>query len=221
MGALRTRVKICGIRDATAAAAASEGGADALGFVFYPPSPRNVTPEEAAQALAAAGPLVTSVGLFVNPSVDTVEAVLAHCPLDCLQFHGDESAEFCASFGRPYLKAIRMKPGLHVAEQVAAYPDARALLFDAWRADTPGGTGETFPWELIPEVPRPWLLAGGLTVANVGEAIRIAAPPAVDVSGGVEARRGEKDVKLIEGFLAAVREADHQRNANAAQANQT
>lgn len=211
----RTRVKICGVRDAASAAVASAAGADALGFVFYPASPRAVSPTEALQAVRGAASFVTSVGLFVDPSTEDVESVLARCSLDCLQFHGDESPEFCASFGRPYLKAIRIRPGLDVAAQVARHEAARAILFDAWSEDMPGGTGETFAWERVPAMTRPWILAGGLTAANVGAAVRRLGPPAVDVSGGVERRRGEKDPDLIHRFMQAVRRADVRRRDSA------
>ena len=207
----RTRVKICGVRDAATAAAASAAGADALGFVFYPASPRAVSPAQAVQALQGAASLVTSVGLFVDPDAEHVESVLARCALDCLQFHGDETPQFCASFGRPYLKAIRIRPGLDVAARVAEHRAARAILFDAWCEHMPGGTGETFAWERVPAMTRPWVLAGGLTAANAGAAVRRLGPPALDVSGGVERRRGEKDPELIHRFMQAVRRADARR----------
>lgn len=203
-----TRVKICGIRSARAAEAACRAGADALGFVFYEPSVRNVAVRDAAAILRGLPPLVTTVGLFVDPDEKTVASVLEHCNLDCLQFHGNEAPAFCSSFAKPYLRAVSMKPDIDVASVVAGHEAARAFLFDAWREDAPGGTGETFAWERIPRMQRPWLLAGGLTAANVGDAIRRVKPPAVDVSGGVESERGIKDPELIEAFIVAVREAD-------------
>ena len=209
-----TRVKICGIRSARAAEAACRAGADALGFVFYEPSVRSVAVRDAAAILRDLPPLVTTVGLFVDPEPETVASVLEHCPLDCLQFHGNEAPAFCASFGRPYLRAVSMKPQVDAAAVVAEHPAARAFLFDAWREDAPGGTGETFAWERIPAMERPWLLAGGLTATNVAEAIHRVKPPAVDVSGGVERERGVKDPALIEQFIAAVREADRREREN-------
>ena len=203
-----TRVKICGIRRPEEAAVACDAGADALGFVFYAPSPRAVAVETVAKLLPGLSPLVTSIGLFVDPAVEEVEAVLEHCALDCLQFHGNEDRQFCERFGRPYIKAISMRPGTEIAATVDAHPNARAFLLDAWRPDAPGGTGETFDWDRIGELSRPWILAGGLTPENVGTAIERVAPPAVDVSGGVERRRSEKDSQRIRQFLQAVRSAD-------------
>lgn len=211
-----TRVKICGVRDRRTAEAAADAGADALGLVFYAPSPRNVDVDTAAAIVRNLPPLLTTVGLFVDPTAEQVEAVLERCALDCLQFHGGESAEFCRSFGRPYLRAVSMRPELDVTAVVRAHAGARAFLFDAWREGTPGGTGETFAWERIPPMERPWLLAGGLTPLNVGEAIRRVRPPAVDVSGGVERERGVKDPQLIRAFIAAVRSADREQTRHEA-----
>jgi phosphoribosylanthranilate isomerase len=211
-----TRVKICGVRDRSTAEAAADAGADALGLVFYAPSPRNVAIETASDIVRSLAPLVTTVGLFVDPSAEQVKAVLERCALDCLQFHGGESAEFCQSFGRPYLRAVSMRPDIDVSAVVEAHDGARAFLFDAWREGTPGGTGETFAWERIPSLERPWLLAGGLTPQNVGDAIRRVHPPAVDVSGGVERERGVKDPQLIRAFMAAVRSADREQSRNEA-----
>lgn len=203
-----TRVKICGIRRPEEAAVACDAGADALGFVFYAPSPRAVAVETVAKLLPGLSPLVTSVGLFVDPAAEEVEAVLECCALDCLQFHGSEDRQFCERFGRPYIKAISMRPGVDVAAIMNAHPNARAFLLDAWRPDAPGGTGEIFDWDRIGELSRPWILAGGLTPENVGTAIDRVAPPAVDVSGGVERRRGEKDPLRVRQFLQAVRSVD-------------
>lgn len=203
-----TRVKICGLRDVRTAEVASEAGADAIGLVFYAPSPRAVTVDVAAEIVAAVAPLVTTVGLFVNPERDEVERVLDRCALDCLQFHGDEDAQFCESFRRPYLRAVSMRPGIDVQARMEAHPAARAFLLDAWREDAPGGTGETFAWERIPAMRRPWILAGGLTADNVGTAIDRVRPGAVDVSGGVEERRGVKSERRIREFMGAVCRAD-------------
>lgn len=211
-----TRVKICGVRDRRTAEAAADAGADALGLVFHAPSVRNVDVETAAAIVRSLAPLVTTVGLFVDPSAEQVEAVLERCALDCLQFHGGESPEFCRSFGRPYLRAVSMRPDLDVPAVIRAHDGARAFLFDAWREGVAGGTGETFAWERIPPMERPWLLAGGLTPLNVGEAVRRVHPPAVDVSGGVERERGVKDPQLIRAFIAAVRRADRQQTSDEA-----
>ena len=203
-----TRVKICGIRKPEDAQAACDAGADALGFVFYAPSPRAVTAEAVAAMLPQVAPLVTTVGLFVDPAEEEVRAVLEHCALDCLQFHGSEDREFCERFRRPYIKAISMRPGVDVVATMEAHPGARAFLLDAWRPDAPGGTGETFDWGRIGRLERPWILAGGLAPENVQDAIRRVAPAAVDVSGGVERQRGEKDPRRIGDFIRAVRDAD-------------
>lgn len=203
-----TRVKICGIRDATSAHAASAAGADALGFVFYDPSPRAVTVEAVSDVLNTLPPLITAVGLFVNPDSSDVERVLHACPLDLLQFHGSEDREFCESFGHPYIKAIAMGPDVDAVAAADEHPNARAVLLDSWQPGTPGGTGKTFDWTRIGELGRPWILAGGLTAENVADAIAEVKPPAVDVSGGVEQQRGVKDPERIEAFLDAVRSAD-------------
>lgn len=207
-----TRIKICGVTSPEIAALACEAGADAIGLVFYPPSVRAVELAVAREIVQAVAPLVTTVGLFVDAEAADVNRVLDACPLDCLQFHGRESAGFCTQFARPYIRAVSMRPGVHVALALAAHPDARSFLFDAWREDAPGGTGETFAWERLPVLNVPWILAGGLHAGNVGTAIQQLAPPAVDVSGGVESAPGIKDPARIQRFIAAVRAADEQRS---------
>lgn len=207
----RVRVKICGITRAEDAQAAVAAGADALGFVLYPPSPRYIAPAEAARLMSALPPFVTPVALFVDPAPEEVRALLALAPQALLQFHGDEDDAFCAQFGRPWLKAIAVQPGVDVAAQVAAHPGAAGLLLDAWHPDLKGGTGAAFDWSRFPRERRqPLVLAGGLTPANVAEAVRVARPYAVDVSGGVEARaadgsvrKGIKDARLIQEFISA------------------
>lgn len=211
-----TRIKICGVTTPAIAASACAAGADALGLVFYPPSKRAVTAEHSAEIVAAMAPLVTSVGLFVDPTAAEVEAVLAVCSLDCLQFHGCETAAFCSQFQRPYIKAVSMRPDVDIPAVLAEHAGARAFLFDAWREDAPGGTGETFDWRRLPDVQRPWMLAGGLSPDNVGAAIEQLAPPAVDVSGGVENAPGVKDPVRIRRFIDAVRKADQRRHEDAA-----
>jgi phosphoribosylanthranilate isomerase len=204
-----TRVKICGITRVDDARAAAHAGADAIGLVFFEKSPRHVSIPQARAVLADLPPFVTSVALFVNPAIGEVEAVLQALPVDLLQFHGDESPEFCRSFARPYLKAVRVRPGVDLVKYAASYPDARGLLLDAYVEGKAGGTGEAFDWALIPsELPLPVVLSGGLNAANVAEGIRRVRPWAVDVSSGVEAEKGIKDAAKIAAFMQGVRDAD-------------
>lgn len=205
----RTRVKICGIRSLQDAKAALEAGADALGFVFYEKSPRAVSVEQAAEIIRKLPAFVSTVGLFVNADEEQLRAVLAQCPLDLVQFHGDESSAFCESFGYPYIRALRMKDGVDVAREAGKYPGARAILLDSYKPGVPGGTGESFDWQRIPgERDFPLLLAGGLTSDNVAEGIASCRPWAVDVSGGVEASPGVKSAVRIRQFIQAVADAD-------------
>jgi phosphoribosylanthranilate isomerase len=202
---LRTRVKICGITRAEDALAAVAHGCDAIGLVFYEPSPRYVTPANAAAIAAKLPPFVSAVGLFVDAQPDYVRSVLAQAPLDLLQFHGDESPEYCRQFGKPYLKAVRVSPETNLLQYAAAFPDAKALLLDTYQQGVPGGTGKTFDWSLIPPLfPKAIILAGGLDAGNVGEAIRRTTPYAVDVSGGVESEKGIKDADKIAAFMRGV-----------------
>jgi phosphoribosylanthranilate isomerase len=207
----RTRIKICGITREEDLAAAVVSGADALGFVFYPPSPRCVTPQRAAELLARVPAFVTRVGLFVNEPEETVRAVLAQAALDLLQFHGDEDAAYCAAFGKPWIKAARVKAGFDLLEYASAFagaPGVCGLLLDA-HVDGYGGGGKTFDWSLIPRsLPLPLILSGGLHPGNVVEAVRTVRPWAVDVSSGVESAKGIKDVRKIDEFIAGVRDAD-------------
>jgi phosphoribosylanthranilate isomerase len=206
-----TRIKICGITREQDLQAAVAAGADALGFVFYDKSPRNIAAQRAAELLRALPPFVTSVGLFVDPSEGMVREVLAQVPLDVLQFHGDESPEFCAQFGRPYLKAIRVRSGVDLVECAARYADAQGLLLDAYVDGVQGGTGESFDWALIPrELSLPVILSGGLHPANVALAVRAVRPYAVDVSSGVEASKGIKDAAKIAAFIKEVKNVDIQ-----------
>lgn len=202
------RIKICGLRDAETAVAAAQLGADAIGLVFYAPSPRAVDASQSQQIVQALPPFVTTVGLFVNADPDYVACVLAQVPLDLLQFHGDESPDYCRQFNRPYLKAVRVKPGLDLLEYAARYGDARGILVDAFVPDAPGGTGETFDWSLLPaQLPLPLILSGGLHAGNVADAIRQVRPWAVDVSSGVERSKGIKDVAKIAAFIEQVNSA--------------
>jgi phosphoribosylanthranilate isomerase len=189
----KVRIKICGLtRDQDIHNAVVEG-ADALGFVLYAPSPRSVSAEQAAQLIQKVPAFVTTVALFVNESVEEVERALKICPFDLLQFHGDESPEYCRQFNRPYMKAIRVRSADDIHNAVQQYPDAKALLLDAYVENLPGGTGQAFDWRLIPQLTIPWVLAGGLNADNVADAIKQVQPFAVDISGGVEASKGIKD----------------------------
>jgi phosphoribosylanthranilate isomerase len=204
-----TRVKICGITRTEDAAAAARAGADAIGLVFYEKSPRNVSLDQAHAVLGSLPPFVTSVALFVNPSIEDVQSVLRALPIDLLQFHGDESRDFCRSFARPYVKAVRVKPGVDLVRYAAAYPDARGLLLDAHVEGQAGGTGESFDWGLIPKtLALPVVLSGGLHSGNVAEGISRVRPWAVDVSSGVEVAKGIKDGAKIAAFMQGVRDAD-------------
>jgi phosphoribosylanthranilate isomerase len=209
-----TRIKVCGITRQDDADCCVALGVDALGFVFYEPSPRYISPAAACKIFRQTPLFTTRIGLFVNAPRETVLAVLDLAPLHVLQFHGDEDEAYCASFGRPYLKAARMKPGVDLLEFAARFPGAEAILCDAF-VDGFGGAGKTFDWNLLPDVDarirskaRPVVLSGGLDAENVGAAIRRVRPMAVDVSSGVEAAKGIKDHAKIKAFVEKVREAD-------------
>ena len=205
---MRTRVKICGITREQDAEAACASGADAIGFVFYGKSPRFVSPARAAELAAVTPPFVTRVGLFVNPDRADVDRALASGAIHLLQFHGDEAPDFCASFGRPWIKAARMSPGLDLLEFAARFGAADGILCDAF-VEGYGGAGQSFDWALIPQgLPRPLILSGGLHAGNVVEAIRSVRPLAVDVSSGVESAKGIKDAVRIHAFVEKVRQAD-------------
>jgi len=198
-----SRVKICGICRLQDGLAVARAGADALGFVFYAPSPRYVEPAVAAEIGAAVGPFITSVALFVNPDESLVNTVLERVKPHVLQFHGDETAAFCEQFGRPYLKAIRVREDTDIDDVTASYTSASAFLFDAWSDTLYGGTGKTFDWQRIRGFGRaPVILAGGLNPGNVQQAISVTSPYGVDVSGGVEVSPGIKDPRLIGEFVA-------------------
>ena len=205
----RTRVKICGITRPDHASVAAGAGADAIGLMFYEPSPRYVTPARARAVCAALPPLVSVVGVFVNPQPGEIETVVEGLPVDLLQFHGEEPPELCARTGKPYVKAVRVRSRDDIVKAAARYTDARALLLDAHHDALWGGTGSRFDWSVVPAVVgRPIVLAGGLTPANVAEAIRLVRPFAVDVSGGVESAPGEKDAESIERFMKEVASAE-------------
>lgn len=210
----RTRIKICGLTREADVDAAVQAGADALGFVFYPASPRHVSVERAAQLAQRLPPFVTPVGLFVNASDSEVAAACAAIPTLLLQFHGDETPAECERAGRPYLRAARMAPGfdlLDFARQYAAASHARAVLLDA-HVQAYGGAGKVFDWSLVPPgMPCPVVLSGGLNAANVIDGVLRLRPWAVDVSSGVEQAKGIKDAALMQHFCEAVREADARR----------
>lgn len=205
---MAVRVKICGITREKDLHAACDAGADALGFVFYEKSPRNVSTMAAAALVRELPPFVQSVGLFVNADPAFIEAVLETVPLDLLQFHGDESPADCARYGRPYIKAVRVNRDTDLLKCAADFEDARGLLLDAYVPGVPGGTGERFDWSLIPEkMPKAVILSGGLTPDNVAEAVEQVRPWAVDVSSGVEMAKGIKDAHKIAQFIANAKEA--------------
>lgn len=207
---MRTRVKICGITRLEDAQAAIRLGADAIGLVFYPPSPRAVTREQAASIVSSLPPFVTVVGLFVNASDSELSEVLEHVPLDLMQFHGEESPQACAGHGRPWIKAVRMRPSVDLEQIAQEYAEASGLLLDTYQAGVPGGTGQTFDWDRIPgELASKVILAGGLNPDNVEQAIRQIHPYAVDVSGGVEAAKGIKDEAKMAAFIAGVNRGDN------------
>lgn len=206
-----TRIKICGITRVEDVIDAVHSGADALGLVFYDKSPRHVTVQQAVLLTEVIFPFVTLVGLFVNPTAERVREVLQAVPLDVLQFHGEEKPEFCAQFGRPYLKAIRVKPGVDLVQYATDFAGAQGLLLDAFVDGAHGGTGAAFDWALIPfDLPLPVILSGGLHAGNVAEAISKVRPYAVDVSSGVEASRGIKDAAKIAAFIKEVNRIDMQ-----------
>ena len=200
------RIKICGITRPEDGMEAARLGADAIGLVFYEKSPRNVSLEQARTIVRALPPFVSVVALFVNPDEAFVRRVLDACPVDILQFHGEESPTFCRSFSRPYLKAVRVRPGVDLLEWAAAYHDARGLLADAFVEGAHGGTGAVFDWTLLPPgLPLPLILSGGLTPDNVQQAVAKVHPAAVDVSSGVESSKGIKDAAKMAAFISGVK----------------
>jgi len=205
----RTRIKICGITRPEDAQAAVASGADAIGLVFYAKSPRSVSIEQAVACVEAVPPFVSVVALFVNESAEEIQRIVSAVPVDVIQFHGDESEEFCRLFGRPYIKALRVRPDLDPVEASSEYTGARGILLDAWQDGVPGGTGKTFDWaQAGVEFPRPVVLAGGLNPGNVDQAIERVRPAAVDVSGGVESEPGIKSAQKIQDFISVVRATD-------------
>jgi phosphoribosylanthranilate isomerase len=202
---LRTRVKICGITRVEDALKAVELGADAIGLVFYGPSPRNVSTQQAAEIARQIPAFVTVVGLFVNAEASFINEVISQVQLDLLQFHGDETREECARYELPFIKAIRVKTDTNLVQYADEFATAKALLLDAYTEGVAGGTGNVFDWNLIPKnLTKPVILAGGLTVNNVAQAIEQVQPYAVDISGGVESAKGIKDAAKIAAFMQQV-----------------
>jgi phosphoribosylanthranilate isomerase len=207
----RVRVKICGITRPGDARAAAAAGADAIGLVFYPPSPRALDAEAAAAVCRALPPFVCRVGLFVDADPAAIRAVLNSVHLDMLQFHGNEAPADCERHGLPYLKAVKMSDDVDLRAAARRYASAAALLLDSHVTGLAGGTGRTFQWERIPaDLPVPVVLAGGLNQDNVIDAITQVRPYAVDVSGGVESAPGIKDPALIEAFVHKVETCSHE-----------
>lgn len=205
---MKTRIKICGITRQEDLNMAVQAGADAIGLVFFPPSPRYVDLDTAGALARAVPPFVSVVGLFVNADPAVVRATLAAVPIHLLQFHGEEDEAYCRQFDRPYVKAARVRPGMDLLQYAAAYPSAQAILLDAF-VDGYGGGGKVFDWALIPDsLARAVVLSGGLDADNVGAAVRRLRPAAVDVSSGVEMAKGIKDSARVAAFMAAVRAAD-------------
>lgn len=206
-----TRIKICGITRVEDVIDAVYNGANALGLVFYDKSPRHVTIQQAIELTEVIFPFVTLVGLFVNARAEFVREVLKSVPLDVLQFHGEEEPEYCAQFGRPYLKAVRVKAEVDLVQYATRYSGAQGLLLDTYVDGTHGGTGKSFDWTLIPhDLPLPVILSGGLNADNVKAAIRQIRPYAVDVSSGVEESKGIKDVAKMAEFSSEVNKIDMQ-----------
>ena len=207
---MRTRAKICGITRIQDIQSVVQAGADAIGFVFFAPSPRSVTAAQAAELIQHVPPYVQTVGLFVNASAAEIQDILKISPVDILQFHGDESPEQCQTIaqtvGRRWYKAIQVKPELDVIAEIQAFQQAgaSAVLLDAWHPELKGGTGHSFDWAQFPKLDIPLILAGGLKPGNIEEAIQTTGAYAVDVSGGVESAKGIKDQQLIERFMQGV-----------------
>lgn len=204
---MRTRVKICGITRRQDAEFAIEMGADALGLVFYAPSPRAVTIAQAVEICRELPPFISLVGLFVNADAAEVNATLEQVPLDLLQFHGDESPQYCQQFAKPYMKAVRMQQPDDLQIAANDFQQANGILLDSFKAGVPGGTGQTFDWSMITPIEKPLVLAGGLSSENVASAIRQIRPYGVDVSGGVESAKGIKSNEKIRAFMQEVANA--------------
>lgn len=207
---MRTRVKICGFTRVEDAVYAAYSGADAIGLVFYPPSPRHVEIDQAINIVKALPAFTTVVALFVNEQEVTIRRILNQVNIDCLQFHGDEPAEVCRIYGKPYIKSVAMRTDINFSEFYEQYHDAAGLLLDTYHPDVKGGTGFQFDWKEIPEYcPLPIILAGGLNATNVKQALQQARPYALDVSSGVESAKGIKDTLKMKEFIKQVNEGTH------------
>lgn len=205
---MRTRVKICGITNVEDAIGVVESGADAIGLVFYPPSPRAVTIEQAVAIVKKIPAFITVVALFVNAEQKEVQSVIEAVKVDLLQFHGDETPDYCGSFNRPFIKALRVQPQTNLLQYATDFSMSKGLLLDAFSEGLPGGTGKVFDWTLIPQqFPLPIILAGGLDATNVLAAIEQVKPFAVDVSGGVELSKGKKDAFKLRAFMQQVNQS--------------
>jgi phosphoribosylanthranilate isomerase len=201
----RIRVKYCGITNVDNALFAASVAVDAIGLVFYPKSPRNVTIEQASKIIAVLPPFVSMVGLFVNPARDEIEQIISKMSLNILQFHGEEPEAFCSSFSLPYMKAIRMAPNVDVLAEIERYNTASGILLDSYHEKQLGGTGEQFDWSRVPDsTDMPIILAGGLSPENISDAIKTTRPYAVDVSSGIESSKGIKDNKKMQQFMNEV-----------------
>ena len=210
---MRTRVKICGFTRAEDAVCAAHMGVDAVGLVFYPPSSRHVPIEQAKRIVAALPAFTSVVALFVDEREPRIREVLAQVSIDCIQFHGDETAAECRIYGKPYMKAVRMQAGIDIAGIAAQYSDATGLLLDAYLPGAKGGTGNCFDWQLIPrQCSLPIVLAGGLAPDNARQAVQSVHPYALDVSSGVEMEKGIKDAAKMAAFLKEVNEGDRSYN---------
>jgi len=206
---MRTRVKICGFTRVEDAVYAAHLGVDAIGLVFYPPSPRHVEIEQAIKIVNALPAFTSVVALFVDEQKARIREVLARVSIDCLQFHGDEPAEACRIYGKRYIKAVRMQKGMDIGALALRYHDAAGLLLDAYDPGAKGGTGSQFDWELIPKQRAfPVILAGGLDETNAKQAVQTVKPYALDVSSGVEAEKGIKDSLKMAAFIKQVNEGD-------------
>ena len=206
----RTRIKFCGITSVDDAKLAVTTGADAVGLVFYAASPRNVELALAKQIAESVPAFVTIVALFVNATQETIQSVINEVRIDLLQFHGEETPEFCSGFNKPYMKALRIKDGADILSKLAPYKNAAAILLDAWHPELSGGSGQTIDWDMLPELENchvlkeKLVLAGGLTPENVSQAIETVKPYAVDVSTGIEKAPGVKDLNLMQAFVNSV-----------------
>jgi len=211
---MRTRVKICGLTTIDDIVNAVTSGADALGFNMFPASPRFVPEGQLSKLSKSVPPFISKVGLFVNADTSKVEALAAKAKFDLLQFHGDESDDYCVQFGLPFIKVIRLSPDMSLGEEIEKFPNSHGILVDAHDEVLFGGTGKILDWSSLLEIDRPLILAGGLTPKNVATAISQVKPFAVDVSSGVEVSKGVKNLKKIRDFMVAVRNADRLLDQN-------